>query len=339
MTRKGRTYVHCGLRVRSELDLALPVASDGRWDVDVRVGPELEHLSRVVSGEEIAAFEAPNGYWYSVQQESDGYHVRVSDCGEFVISTDLSEVVVRPGNPQHAGLLPIILAGTVVTILLTLRGETVLHASAVSVDGRALAFVGQSGRGKSTVAALLCLSGLELVTDDLLVVRSGPPATCLGGATELRLRATASAIASDLPSADTRATADDRLAFAPKRAAQDELPIAAIVIPSPSRTIADVDVELLSPSDALVAFLSIPRLYGWKRSVEIGHDFSGAEPSRQRRAGLPRDDPLGTALRSVDRSGTHPTRNARPAPAGRLNRATARNLTTRSPVADMLSGH
>jgi hypothetical protein len=274
MNGRARTYVHCGLRVRSELDLALPPSPQAGWDVDVRLGPDLADLSTVISGEEIAAFEAPNGYWYSAKQSPDGYHVRVSDCGEFIISTDLSEVVVRRGDPQHAALLPIIMAGTVVTILLRLRGETVLHASAVSIDGGALAFVGQSGRGKSTVAALLCLSGFELFTDDLLVVRPGPPPTCLGGATELRLREAAFAIARDQPSADTRRTADDRLALASAGALQEELPLAAIVIPSPSRTATDIHVDLLPPSDALIVILAIPRLYGWKRSVEISRDFS-----------------------------------------------------------------
>ena len=77
-----------------------------------------------------------------------------------------------------------------------------LHASAVAVDGIGLAFVGQSGRGKSTVAALMCVDGAELVTDDVLTVDPGPPVRCQGGASELRLRAAAAHLADAHPDRD-----------------------------------------------------------------------------------------------------------------------------------------
>lgn len=51
------------------------------------------------------------------------------------------------------------------------RGELTLHASAVAFGDRAIAFVGDSGAGKSTIAAHLCARhGASLVSDDLLFV-------------------------------------------------------------------------------------------------------------------------------------------------------------------------
>jgi len=47
------------------------------------------------------------------------------------------------------------------------RDLLVLHASAVRVDGRAVAFCGRPGMGKSTLAAWLAESGHALVSDDL----------------------------------------------------------------------------------------------------------------------------------------------------------------------------
>lgn len=42
----------------------------------------------------------------------------------------------------------------------------VLHASAVLVNGKAVAFMGQSGRGKSTLAASFATNGFPFLTDD-----------------------------------------------------------------------------------------------------------------------------------------------------------------------------
>ncbi|WP_078059418.1 HPr kinase/phosphorylase [Tropicimonas marinistellae] len=54
----------------------------------------------------------------------------------------------------------------------TVAHETILHASCVAVDGRALLVLGASGSGKSTVALDLISLGATLVADDRTVVRS-----------------------------------------------------------------------------------------------------------------------------------------------------------------------
>ena len=158
--------------------------------------------------------------------------------------------------------------------MLALRGETVLHASAVAIESSVFAFVGQSGRGKSTLAALLCVDGAELVTDDVLTVDPGPPVTCVGGAAEVRLRSAAAGIAQLQPERPTRLTADERLAFTPTPAPLRALALSAIVIPSPSRTATEVEVERVPPSDALFALLSFPRVHGWLRRDVLSRDFT-----------------------------------------------------------------
>lgn len=50
-------------------------------------------------------------------------------------------------------------------------GDAVLHASAVTRDGRAIAFVGPPGRGKSSIAA--AASGFELLGEDGVAVSDG----------------------------------------------------------------------------------------------------------------------------------------------------------------------
>jgi energy-coupling factor transporter ATP-binding protein EcfA2 len=54
---------------------------------------------------------------------------------------------------------------------LRLRGVLALHASAVLLDGRAVALVGPSGSGKSTAAAAFASAGVPVLSDDVLAVR------------------------------------------------------------------------------------------------------------------------------------------------------------------------
>jgi hypothetical protein len=54
--------------------------------------------------------------------------------------------------------------------VLVAERKPVLHASAVSVEGRAIGFIGTTGSGKSTLAAALVDSGASLLADDAMVI-------------------------------------------------------------------------------------------------------------------------------------------------------------------------
>ena len=62
------------------------------------------------------------------------------------------------------------LLGPVLGFLLRLRGVTCLHASAVVVGERAVAFVGSAGAGKSTTAAALATLGRLVLSDDIVAL-------------------------------------------------------------------------------------------------------------------------------------------------------------------------
>lgn len=66
--------------------------------------------------------------------------------------------------------LGILLWGSVMGILLRLRGMVCLHASAVAIDGAAVAFVGHSDAGKSTTAAAFSRAGHGVLADDLVTL-------------------------------------------------------------------------------------------------------------------------------------------------------------------------
>lgn len=269
----GPVYLTCGLRVRSEFEMHLPRAKGTAADVEIVLGAELDDAGEVPPGEIVALDEAHGMGWYTVTDTGSDHRLRFRGCAEFIVAADARSVTVRPVPGGRTELIPVLLAGTVTALMLTLRGATVLHASSVAVGGRALAVVGHSGRGKSTIAALLCAGGAELVTDDVLVVESSRPARCVGGASELRLRDSAST-GFDGVDGVRRRTADDRTAWAPDRHILGAQELGAIVFPFPSRTGKTLDLQRLPPGEALLGMLSCPRINGWRRSVEIGRDFA-----------------------------------------------------------------
>jgi hypothetical protein len=66
------------------------------------------------------------------------------------------------------------LLGPVLGFVLRLRGINCLHASAVAIGGRACAFVGASGSGKSSTAAAFAANGYAVLSDDVTPVTESP---------------------------------------------------------------------------------------------------------------------------------------------------------------------
>jgi hypothetical protein len=103
------------------------------------------------------------------------FRLRYADGIHFLVSEDATRVAA--GWPAEWSLedAAVYLLGAVCGLLLRLRGVPALHASAVAVDGAALAVCGPAGAGKSTTAAALARRGLAVLTDDVapLVERGG----------------------------------------------------------------------------------------------------------------------------------------------------------------------
>jgi hypothetical protein len=121
--------------------------------------------------------------------EGDGsFRLRYRDGVEFGV--DQRGTRVWASGPEGAipEYLAVYLLGPVLGFVLRLRGIICLHASAVMVGNRALAFVGSPGAGKSTLAAAFALSGYPVLGDDVLPLREadglflagpGTPRLCL----------------------------------------------------------------------------------------------------------------------------------------------------------------
>ncbi|MDE3127330.1 MAG: hypothetical protein KGL38_04950, partial [Gemmatimonadota bacterium] len=94
--------------------------------------------------------------------------VAYGDGMEFLLSRRGDEVWVRGPEGFSPETAATYLLGPVIGLLLRLRGVVCLHGSAVAVGGnRAIAFVGDAGAGKSTIAAAFALRGERVLTDDI----------------------------------------------------------------------------------------------------------------------------------------------------------------------------
>lgn len=103
----------------------------------------------------------------------EGVRMEICGSGEYEVDTRgiHIDVLQRPAGEEkfEESLLgpPLILA-------LALQGVWCLHASAVNYQGSCLVFLGDSGRGKSTLAAYLARqAGFSMVSDDILPITVG----------------------------------------------------------------------------------------------------------------------------------------------------------------------
>ncbi|MEY4517865.1 MAG: hypothetical protein RLZZ499_464 [Cyanobacteriota bacterium] len=95
--------------------------------------------------------------------------VYVKDVGLFTLDHG-SKIVFTPTSDASEAMIRFYLVGTVMAIILYQRQFLVLHGSVIEIDGQAVIFLGNSGDGKSSVAAALHARGYKLINDDVAPV-------------------------------------------------------------------------------------------------------------------------------------------------------------------------
>src|SRR5436309_3387291 len=213
-SRPAKSYLLHGLCVRSELLLAAREIGGPLHDVAITIGqtrpvPDLPPAGRLLSH-----IDLPTGSCSLVTRDSR-YILRVHRYCDFELSDGLGSICAHLPphlDEEYASLL----VGGVLATVLTLKGCSVLHASAVEVSGQVVAFVAGSGMGKTTLAALCCASGAKLVTDDVLRIETARDGGwCFAGTSELRLRPPLADLAESLSDGPSQSTVDERYSAGP----------------------------------------------------------------------------------------------------------------------------
>lgn len=168
-----------------ELELAAPDAPPPAWPESARViCEELESAARL-------------NFRIEAHPEA-GYRLWGPGYGCHVLSGDGRRLVCTPeGLAEHVWQR--FLIAQVLPFAALLHGLEVFHASAVVREQQAVAFMGPSRSGKTSVALELCRLGAEFLADDVLAleaagaVLSGHPGTPIAGLDHAEARRSAGA--------------------------------------------------------------------------------------------------------------------------------------------------
>jgi len=111
--------------------------------------------------------------WTNFYRDGNHYMLRFPDLADFAVSASGMEVAVYPVPGVSDSTVEHLYLNQVLPLAMSRQWKLVLHASAVEVENGAVAFVGASGRGKSTLAASFATSGYRFLTDDGLQLEKG----------------------------------------------------------------------------------------------------------------------------------------------------------------------
>lgn len=151
----ARQYLVYGLRVSSEIEVPDVPATPFSGSPDVTV-----HLA--------SPLPEPPPSQRSVEVNGETVTLSWPMLGTYRIESP-GRIAVHPLEDDEAlDSLHLPLFGIVFGVLLHLRGYLTLHASAVSIDGNVVGFMGQKGQGKSTTALALRRAGAGFVSDDVI---------------------------------------------------------------------------------------------------------------------------------------------------------------------------
>jgi hypothetical protein len=172
------SYAAYGLGIYSALPLPELVASEVGAEVDIVIClGSIERLPSEADNQEGCFYATPESayfFWEGV--------------GAFLVRNGC-EIIIEPTPGVDERVLRIFIVGVALGVLLHQRGLLVLHASAVAINGSAIAFVGEKGAGKSTTAAALHARGHSIVADDIVALQVNGPGSpmILPGFPQLKL--------------------------------------------------------------------------------------------------------------------------------------------------------
>lgn len=266
-------YRMSGLTVASEVPLpgAIPLAETDAAPVDatLRLGDAPERLDDPLQ----------QGAEWSIDDRR--FLLSLPDIGRFM-AADGRELIASPAPGVTAqDALPFVI-GTTFAALLYQRGAWLLHGSAVIHRGRAFVFCGDSGVGKSTLAAALCRAGCGFAVDDICAVdhpAGGEPIIRPDGRM-LRLFSDSIRHAGldDAVGPPVRQCIDKFHVTPPPAAAEtpDAVPLAAIYLLNDATPVRPPGIEKLAPVTAAQALLR----HSYRRRLALAYSGQGRPAAR-----------------------------------------------------------
>lgn len=181
------------------------------------------------------------------------------------------EVTIEPFADPGAADIRVFLFGTVLAVLCYRHGLLPLHAAMVEIDGGAILIAGNSGLGKSTLAAALAARGLRLLSDDLCAfdVRPGSAPQILPPFPRLRLWAdSAAALGIATEGAERSPAPMEKYHLAVPSFRPDPLPPRLIVLLRRAGHAGETGLRPIAPAHAMRRFDLVHRR---RIGIALGH--------------------------------------------------------------------
>jgi hypothetical protein len=180
-------YFVSGLHLLTNQPLAglMPQAAPSQVDVRISMGRTLpgggRQKSKQVRWYASSDLDERGEPLFAISTVAEGgyYLMAYHDGAEFLFDRGGTRVWGVWSESVSIDDRSVCLLGPVLSFVLCLRGITCLHASAISIAGRAIAFVGPEGAGKSTTAAAFALGGYGILADDVVALRPSTAAVLI----------------------------------------------------------------------------------------------------------------------------------------------------------------
>jgi hypothetical protein len=219
--------------------------------------------------------------WLLLGRDDRGYLLRFPALADFSVSNDAKEIRCYADPALPLETIKHLLLDQVIPLILSSRGRLVLHASSIVSPYGAIAFIGQTGWGKSTLAASFGENGFPLITDDcLLVNEDGEQLTATPSYPGLRLwPQTVDALFPQLPALPEVAHYTDKRRLADSTVmpfCSATVPLKRIFFLSPpggADQAPEIAIERISPRDAFVGLVKFTYVLDITDRLMLGQMF------------------------------------------------------------------
>ena len=174
----------CSDESQSDLDLTLVCGGEPAWAQSARREPSSIEYPR--EGTETS--EVDRALTLRSFANGEFFELSYAEGTKFLVNRHATQIHGSYAPPLTIEDLATCFVGPVCGFALRRRGITVLHASAVTIEGKAVVLCGPSGAGKSTTTAALALRGIPVICEDMAALRetgggfeveTGYPRVCL----------------------------------------------------------------------------------------------------------------------------------------------------------------
>lgn len=250
-----------GIRVVSDSALALPAYVDASPLGDVAcLSGTADAFAAALDG---AEFRSPAASWYQYAFLQNGAsYVRWTGVGEFIVDGHGRTICYRRDEQASDESFQVYLLGQALSFALVAQGLEPIHATAVVVNGAAVAFMGSNAFGKSMLAASFLEAGFPLLTDDLLVLHHSSGATlAYPGPPRIKLFAKLASRLLAVPAAAPMHASTSKLIvpLEGRQSCAEAVPIRAIYSVAAPRETCRLDAAVIEPVSARDRFLELVR--------------------------------------------------------------------------------